>query len=359
LHWPQTWAGRILHAGLSAGVLVCVDHAGPRNAGAFEVKQEIKIKPVSVTDWFSIKVDGNLLNLNSTSFDTLTAYGLKTFEPVQMEKGAVMDARVTLGVWDDWVRLTSRQATSSYITPGTDLGYFRQTGLGFENAATSQRIETAVWKADSMRLSVFADYARVGAYFMAPESAIKRQDPFSKPNSTTTRFGGTVEQGPITFTLEQRAQRSLAQENAPVLVQNQIGVSLSFDEMLGRSDRTHEGISWVVPSAVWFNVGQGRMRASLSQGVAGDTTSDVSAGLSWNLGKIYANLGYWQSEYQSQLYPWKGSGINGSLGLHEGQWGIDMYFNVVTSATSYTLAVQPSTIPAFSLTSGLLLRTSF
>jgi hypothetical protein len=354
-------ARNLLLAGLLAGVCVCVDleNAGPRNADAFESKHEVKIKPVNLTDWLSIKVDGTVLNLNSERGDALTPNGFKMLEPVQ-EKGAVSDTRVTLGVWEDWVRLTYRQAVSSYITPGTDLGYLRQSGLGFENGATSQRIETAVWKTESMRLSLFADYARVGAYFMAPESAIKRHDPFSKPNSTTTRFGGTVEKGPITFTLEQRAQQSLVQDSAPVLVQNQIGVSLSFDDVLGRSDRTLEDKSWFVPSSVWFNVGQGRMRASLSQGVAGDATSDVSAGLSWNFGKTYANLGYWYSDYQSQLYPWKGSGIYGSLGLHEGQWGIDMYFNVMTSATSYALVGMQQPAPqAFNLTSGLLFRTSF
>jgi hypothetical protein len=101
----------------------------------------------------------------------------------------------------------------------------------------------------------------------------------------------------------------------------------------------------------------------LSQGVNGDTTSDVSAGLSWTRGKIYANLGYWQSDYQSQLYPWKGSGINGSLGFYEGQWGIDLYFDGSTSATSYALTgmqqLIPQTFDAKYLTSGLRFHSTF
>src|SRR5262249_18302516 len=148
---------------------------------------------------------------------------------------------------------------------------------------------------------------------------------FSKPNSTTTQLGATVERGPLTFTLKQSAQQSLAQDNAPIQVQNQIGVSLNFDQLQGIRSRIPDSMSWVMPSSAYLYVGQGRMRG---QWVNGDTTSDVSAGLSWNLGKIYANLGYWQSAYQSQLYPWKGSGINGSLGFYEGLWGIDMYFDV-------------------------------
>src|SRR4029434_2245173 len=103
---------------------------------------------------------------------------------------------------------------------------------------------------------------------------------------------GSVERGPITFTLEQREQQSLVQDNAPILVKNQIGVSLSFDQLLGRSGGILQGTSWVVPSSAYFIVAQGRMRASLSQGVNGDTTSDVSAGLSWNVEKIYANFGH-------------------------------------------------------------------
>ena len=45
-----------------------------------------------------------------------------------MEKSTVTDTRITLGVWDDWVSLTSRQA--AYIKPGTG-PRFLQAGLGF------------------------------------------------------------------------------------------------------------------------------------------------------------------------------------------------------------------------------------
>jgi hypothetical protein len=207
---------------------------------------------------------------------------------------------------------------------------------------------------------VFADYARVGAYFAAPDFAIKRQDPFSKPNSTTTRLGAIVDQGPFTFMLEQRNQQSLAQDNAPIHVQNQIGASLNFDKLLGRSDNTQDGLWWIMPSSAWLSIGQGRMRAELNQGVNGDTTSDVSAGLSWMLGKIYANLGYWQSDYKSQLYPWKGLGINGSVGFHEGLWGIDIYFDISSSLQSYALTGMPQPITQTrDVTSGLLFRTRF
>ena len=226
----------------------------------------------------------------------------------------------------------------------------------------SQRIETSVLKTGWMKLSVFADYARVGTYFGAPDGVIKRQDPFSKTNSTTSQLGAIVEQGPFIVTLAQRSQQSLAQENAPIQVDNQVGVWLNFDELLGRSGRTPDGMSWLLPSSAYVNVGQGRMRASLSQGVNGDTTSDMSAGLSWSLGKIYASFGYWQSEYQSALYPWKGSGINGSLGYNEGLWGIDTYFDLGRSLNSYDPSgLQQSTTLQFSnvtyVTSGLRFHT--
>src|SRR5262249_54178846 len=147
---------------------------------------------------------------------------------------------------------------------------------------------------------------------------------------------------------------SLALDNAPIQVQNQIGVSLNFDQLQSQKGRIPDGMSWLVPSSAWVNVAQGRVRASLDQGVNGDTTSDVSAGLFWMLGKLYANLGYWQSDYKSQLYPWKGSGINGSLGFHEGLWGIDIYFDVSSSLQSYGLTRMPQpTTQARDVTSGL------
>lgn len=367
----KTSSGRILLVSVAASVFACIDleNTGSRNADAFESQFNVNLKSGQSRDsisfkgmfrdpgWFSIKADGSVLDMNPMRADALTSYGFTVAEPAQMEKSTVTDTRITLGVLDDWVRWTSRQAVSNYIKPGTDLAFLRQAGLGFDSGATSQRLESSIFKTDSIRLSLFAEYARVGSYFAAPDVAIKRQDPFSKPNSTTTRFGAIVERGPVTFTLEQRAQQSLAQENAPTLVQNQIGVWLSFDQLLGRNGGVGEGMSWVVPSAAWFNVGQGKVRAIVSQGVAGDTTSDVSFGLAWNLGKIYMNVGYWKSEYQSQFYPWNGSGLTGSLGFHEGLWGIDLYFDIGSSAQSYGLAgIQQ---PATQATSGLLFRSRF
>jgi hypothetical protein len=86
---------------------------------------------------------------------------------------------------------------------------------------------------------------------------------------------------------------------------------------------------------MYLTVGQGRVRATLEQGVNGDTTSDMSAGLSWKRGNVYADLGYWTSNYQSQLYPWKGSGLNGSLGFYEGEWNVGLYFDVYRSSYAY------------------------
>jgi hypothetical protein len=360
---------RILLVGVAASVFVCTDleHAGSRNANAFDAQFDVKTTSEQSRDtisfkgnfrdtgWLSIKADGKVLDLNPTRTDALTSYGFAVPEPTQAEKTTVTDTRVTLGLWDDWVRWTSRQAVSNYTKPGTDFSY--RPGLGFDSGATSQRLETAIFKNDWMRLSLFGEYARVGAFFAAPDFAIKRQDPFFKSNTTTNRLGATVERGAIAITFEQLAQQSLAQENAPTLVQNQVGVSLSFDELLGRSGGVRQGVSWLVPSSAWLNVGQGKVRASLSQGVAGDTTSDASFGLTWNVGKIYANVGYWQSQYQSQLYPWNGSGINGSLGFHEALWGIDMYFDVGSSVQGYGLVGKQQ--PTTQVTSGLAFRTRF
>jgi hypothetical protein len=275
---PKTRGGCILLASVAASVFVCIDlenAAGPI-AYAFE-QPELEVKKKSAGQSseiisfdgkarysdFSFKVDTSVVDLSPRHAYAISSYGFATLEPGQIEKSAVTETRVTLGAWDDWVRWTSRQAISNYIKPGTDLGYLRHMGAELDNGAISQRIETSILKIDAMRVSLFADYAKVGAYFAAPDFAVKRQDPFSKPNSTTTRLGAIVEQGPMTFTLEQRAQQSLAEANAPIHVQNQIGMSLSFDKLLGRSGNMQESLSWIMPSSAWLNVGEGRMRAAL------------------------------------------------------------------------------------------------
>ena len=347
------------------------------NGRCFELPLESKTKedPSSLTTslkgqerdpvgWLSIKLDGTVWNINPAS--ALTSHGA-TLQPLPTEPNqtpiittALTDTKVTLGMWDNWVRWTSRQGVSNYITSGTGPGYLMGTGFPADNVATSQHVDTNIWKTGSTTLSLFAEYDRVGAYFEAPAFAIKHPDPFSTPNSTTTRFGGAVQQGPITFTLEQRAQQSLAQDNAPTNVENQIGMWLSVDGLLGRSWMP-ESASWVMPTSAYLNVGQGRVRAALDQGVNGDTTSDVSAGVAWNRDKIYGSLGFWQSTYQSQLYPWKGFGIDGSVGFHEGQWGVDLYFNVYNSLMSYPMPgmQQATTQGSNIITGGILFSEHF
>jgi hypothetical protein len=353
LNHPQTPARRILLAGGVAVFSVC--GAGPRSAAAFELQLEAKTKQDQTSTkssfkgqahdsmaWLSVKLEGGVWDLNPAGMGSLMSSDWAKSDPFRMDlnevplvKSTLADTRVTVGLWDDWLRWTSRQAVSNYVTPGTEPGYLARPGFGSDDVATSQHIDAGIWKTDSMRLSVFAEYDRVGAYFEAPKFAIKPQDPFATPNSTTTRFGSAMAWGPITFTLEQRSQQSLAQYNAPIKVENNVGVSLSLDDLRTRSGWIPQGMSWAFPSSTYLIVGQGRVSAALNQGVNGDTVSDVSAGLTWKVGNFYANVGYWWSNYQSQLYPWKGSGLDGSIGFYEGPWAIDLYFDVYRSSYGY------------------------
>jgi hypothetical protein len=110
-------------------------------------------------------------------------------------------------------------------------------------------------------------------------------------------------------------------------------------------------------ASAYINIGRGRVRAALDQGINGDTTSDVSAGLTWSRDKIYASIDYWRSDYQSQVYPWKGWGLDASVGYHEAEWGVDLYFDAYSSMTSYALAglVPVLTTDKYAVISGGLL----
>jgi hypothetical protein len=341
-----------LFAGLTAAFIFCseLQNGGPRSADAFELQLETKTKQDSSSGktsfkgqirdslaWLTVKLEGGVWDINPPGMAALPSTDRNTSDPfgldlnkVLVAKSALADTRFTLGFGDDWVRWTSRQAVSNYITPLNNVAYLVRPGFGSDNIATSQHLDAAIWKTNTMRLSVFAEYNRVGGYFEAPRFAIKSQDPFSIPNSTTTRLGSAVEWGPITFTLEQRTQQSLAEDSAPIKAENMIGVLLSIDEL--RSSWIPQNVSWLMPSSAYLIVGQGRVRAMPAQGVNGDTASDVSAGFSWNRGNIYATFGYWMTNYQSQLYPWKASGLDASLGFHEGEWGVDFYLDLYRSA---------------------------
>ena len=63
--------------------------------------------------------------------------------------------------------------------------------------------------------------------------------------------------------------------------------------------------------------------------------------------------------YAGQLYPWKGSGLNGSLGFYQGNWGVDFYFDVSSSVQPYTLVGAQQPTNSLNVTSGLLLRAKF
>ena len=359
----ETSGGWLVVAVAAAVFCVCIDlgNGGPAKASAFDLqfdprtdslaeKHSVKNQIVDPHGWLTLKVDGTVWNMNapgvSSSHDPemFNAASLMAepaplqWNQISPEKSTVNDTRTTLGVLNDRVKFTYREAVSSYLVPGINTGNLARTGLGFDNSASSGRIDAAAWKSGSMALSVFAEYNRVGADFLAPTFAIKPQDAFFTVNSTTTRVGGSFEQGPVTVTFEQRAQQSLAQDNAPTKVENQVGLGLGLEQILGRW--APEGTSWLVPVSAYAAVGQGNVRAAYSSGVSGDTLSDVSAGLLWNRNKVYASLSYWRSDYQSQLYPWQGLGIDGSVGYHEDWWSIDLYFDVYRSLTAYPSAMQ-------------------
>jgi len=354
---------------LAAGFFVCFDleNRGPVNANAFELqfdprtdslseKHAVKSQVGDPDGWLNLKIDGTVWDMAAPG--VARSYDPQMFnsaslmaEPAPLdwnqlstEKSTVADTRATLGVLDNRVRFTYRQAVSTYIIPGTNTANIIQPGLGFDNTASSERIDATVWKTGATALSLFAEYNRVGANFLAPTFAIKPQDAFWTANSTTTRAGGALQQGPLTLSLEQRAQQSLAQDNAPTKTENQVALNLGFDELWGRNSWVPESLSWAVPTSAYAAFGQGSVRAALSQGVNGDTMFDVSTGLFWSRNKVFAYLGYWRSDYQSQLYPWQGLGIDGSVGYHEDWWGIDLFFDVYRSVTAYPAAIQPAAV---------------
>lgn len=358
MHLTEASGECLLAATLAAGILVFIDLANfePPTANAFEFlqfdgktdsfydKNSFKSQVGDPDGWFTLKLDGTAWNTDAPGIaDPYEPQPLNSMspmaEPAQAEWNQLLgqklaDTRATVGMWDNRVRWTLRQAVSNYTIPGTNTSYLTQS---LDNAASSQRVDTTIWKKGSTSLALFAENDRVGVYFESPNFAIKPQDPFSTPNSRTTLLGGALQQGLITLTLQQRAQQSLAQNNAPIRAENQAGISLSFDEL-----RDRNSWAWTVPSSAYVTVGQGRVKAALDQGVNGDTMSDVSAGFLWDRNNVFASLGYWRSEYQSQLYPWQGLGIDGSVGYHEGSWGINFYFDVYRSATPYPTATQPA-----------------
>jgi len=358
---PTNLRFRVRLALLTAGIVLCVD--GPREAASFEAGEEIDTKmsgPTTerisfagrrTTGWLGINFEGSLFDPNPARTDSFGSSGFSI-----LDKRALSDTHITFNLFDDRVRWTSRQANSSYVTANTNFGYLRQSEVGYDNSAISQRVEASLLNTGTTRLSLFTEYARVGASFSFSDGAIKRQDIFSKPNTMTTRVGANFGWGPLSMTLEERSEQKLTSDNPPIQTQK-IGFAFSVKDWASKGSIIPENTVQLLPSSIWFNVGQGKMKAPLIEGIAGDSTSDLSVGSSWSLGKFYASLGYWSSNYQSQLYPWRGSAINGSLGFQDGLWQIDMYLDLGRS-TYGLVGVGQAAVQNVEVTSGIRFRSS-
>ncbi|MBO0754827.1 MAG: hypothetical protein J2P54_03130, partial [Bradyrhizobiaceae bacterium] len=134
----------IAAAALVACFFVCIDleQGGPVKADAFELqfdpktnslseKYSIKNQIADPSGWLTLKVDGTVWNMDApgvaTSHDPEMFNSMSlTAEPAPLawnqasgEKSTLADTRATLGLWNDRVRFTSREAVSSYIAPGT------------------------------------------------------------------------------------------------------------------------------------------------------------------------------------------------------------------------------------------------
>jgi hypothetical protein len=173
----QTLGGCVLRVCLAAGFFVCIDFqdASLRSAHAFDVQLKTETKQDSESDkttfkggahdsvgLLGLKFGGTIWDMNPSGMAPLVSYDLMSSKPVPMDlndapilKSTLADTHVTLGVWDDWVVWTSRQAVSNYVKPTNNLKYLIQPGFAFDDVATSQHIDASVWKTASMGLSLF------------------------------------------------------------------------------------------------------------------------------------------------------------------------------------------------------------
>lgn len=254
------------------------------------------------------------------------------------ERNTVNETGVTLGLSDDRLRLSSRQAWSSY-----DASSFAVRRRAFElrgrpdpeaqepqaaadGRAVGHRFDAALLRSDTANLSVFGLWSEVGRNFEAFE--LRDDDAFGRSNRETLEVGGKLGLGPLVFEFTQSRFERLDDAEAAPEDRTEVTLSLDLNRLGTMFDGVPARLKTLAPDTVWATLGRGRIDARHGSSASDDRIEDVAFGLVWDWDGAYASLDYWDSVYDGGeqgdvAFDWIGRGGSTAFGFYDERWSMD------------------------------------
>ncbi|MCZ6771088.1 MAG: hypothetical protein O7G83_03735 [Proteobacteria bacterium] len=254
--------------------------------------------------------------------------GFRIGETGKWKKGTISDVRLSLGLLDDQLRLTTRQSFSRYM----DFEMDREES----GQALVQRIEGDVWNSGKFSVGLFGEYAFTDLDYRDAEDLLedkkingKKDGEFLNPGRQAFEVGGKIGLGPVKLTLTGISESAFAGKSDGLRETGyKAAVSLNVGSLRKSADGMFGDAVWsIAPSSLWMSFESRDIDRAGGGGLPDDRTSDYTIGASWNWNRASGSVSYWRSFYDNRQpgfedSDWVGDGLDLNLGYYESLWSI-------------------------------------
>jgi hypothetical protein len=261
--------------------------------------------------------------------------------PLDWRQNRAASSKLSLGLLDDRLRLTTTQAFSDF--DGTDIEHDQGT-------AFSQRAEFDLIRNGSLRLSTFAAHSIIEEEFTSM-GLRGGSSAFGRDDGQTVTFGSTVTAGPFSLTLTREDRDSLGDDEAGTVEEmvNKALINLSLQPLEDLTAGVLGETFWhVMPDSFWFSLAQGSVLPR-SEADERDRTIEQGFGLSWSGDSAYSEFGFWHFTYDGRQSgareaDWLGYGLSFDTGIHGKMWNLDatLAYNTGRNEEVYSRSVDDS-----------------
>jgi hypothetical protein len=220
---------------------------------------------------------------------------------------------------------------------------FAAVGSGWGTASLT-RMEEDVLRLGNGTLTLFQEFIRVDPFFediKFSDKALSQQtkdDPFSKPDRMTARYGASFVQGPWGFTVSRSSISNISDTVGQFYREERDSSKFWFSPRdLYKGDSSDTILSKFLPSSVWIGYEQSSVRQNTLEFPEAAVTN-INAGGFWQLNQIYASLSFWRVSSESApqqlnrvpIY-WRSDGANFGAGIQNKTWKFYGYVGISRS----------------------------
>lgn len=285
---------------------------------------------------FKLGISGTAADRTRDSVDGLPE--LYFLQRSARERNEVHDLKVILSDSEDRVKLTLREADSSYVA---DLESLRKKGWsggletfdpGIQGGASHQRIDVSTYKSDLIEVSGFVARTEVDASFQSfaildPKSG--KKDEFSITDRRAQAAGASLRIGSITLGTSLTQAEKITGIQNPTSITPNYSIMLDFTDLRKRVGNLAPDVLWtILPSSLYGGYSETKNVYKIQEQGPPDYTGVYAAGASWIWSNGYANVNYYYYQLDSgrsgdASYDSSGNGFSGNVGIWANKWTID------------------------------------